>query len=159
MVASRLERGPSSGFVDRLPHFLLVDDDELIGRSVCRVLRLARPRWVLVPVTTASEAANELAQRPYDVLIADLALQHGLPGTALLEYTRYRHPVVARVVFSALADQARHHPEVQAAHGVLQKPTTPQELVSALAVALRTGAGMRSALLAPRTAIQRSFAG
>ena len=159
MVASRLERGPSSGFVDRPPHFLLVDDDELIGRSVCRVLRLARPRWVLVPVTTASEAANELAQTSYDVLIADLALQQGWPGTALLEYTRCRHPEVARVVFSALADQARHHPEVRAAHGVLPKPTTPQELVSVLAMALRTGAGIRSTLLAPRSASQRSVAG
>ncbi len=148
MSTSRFERGPQSGPVDRLPHFLLVDDDELISRSVCRVLRVARPRWVLVSVATAAEAARELSQRQYDVLIADLALP-GVPGTALLEYARCRHPGVARVVFSALADRAQHHPEVQAAHGVLEKPTSPDELVSALAIALRTGAGIRSTLRPP----------
>jgi DNA-binding NarL/FixJ family response regulator len=148
MSTWRCERGPQSGPVDRLPHFLLVDDDELISRCVCRVLRVARPRWVLVSVATAAEAARELSRQEYDVLIADLALP-GLPGTALLEYARCRHPSVARVVFSALADRARHHPEVQAAHGVLEKPTTPDELVSALAVALRTGAGIRNTLRPP----------
>ena len=159
MSTSRLERGPRSGPVDRLPHFLLVDDDELISRCVCRVLRVARPRWILQAVATAAEAARELARCQYDVLIADLALP-GLPGTALLEYARYRHPGVARVVFSALADGARCHPEVRAAHGVLEKPTTPDELVSMLAAALRTGAGIRNTMRPPSfTAPPQSLVG
>ncbi len=155
---SRFGQGPQSGVVDRMPHFLLVDDDEVICRSVGRVLRLARPRWVLVSVGSASDAARELSYRQYDVLIADLQLP-GLPGTALLEYTRHRYPGVARVVFSALASSARHHPEVQVAHGVLEKPTTPQELVSALASALRTGAGIRAAMRPPSMPPARSLAG
>ena len=133
---------------DRVPHFLLVDDDELITRSVCRVLRVARPRWALVAVPSASAAARELARRDFDVVIADLALP-GLPGTALLEYVRHRYPGCVRVVFSGLVEVAEQHPEVQQAHEVLAKPTTPEELVSALARALRTGAGMRITLRPP----------
>lgn len=157
MSIARQGRGPEGGPVERLPHFLLVDDHELIGRSVTRVLRIARPRWVLVTVATASEGARELAQREYDVLIADLALPD-LPGTALLEYARDRHPGVARVVFSAIADRALHHPEVQAAHHVLAKPTTPEDLVSALASALRIGAGLRHSLRPPSAAPARCVA-
>ena len=133
---------------DRVPHFLLVDDDELITRSVCRVLRVARPRWALVAVPSASAAVRELARRDFDVVISDLVLP-GLPGTALLEFVRSRYPKSVRVVFSGLVEVAARHPEVQEAHEVLAKPTTPQDLVSALARALRTGAGMRITLRPP----------
>ncbi|MBN2192291.1 MAG: response regulator transcription factor [Polyangiaceae bacterium] len=137
---------------ERRPRFLLADDDELITRSVTRVLRLARPRWEVTTVATASEGARVLERIGFDMVVVDLALP-GLPGTALLEFARVRHPTVARVVFSVLADGAEHHPEVCAAHSVLVKPTTAEELVSALASALRQNAServlARTARLAP----------
>lgn len=136
--------GPASARLpsERCPRFLLVDDDELVTRSVTRVLRLARPRWLVTAVATAAEGARELERSDYDVAIVDLALP-GLPGTALLEAMRVRHAEVTRVVFSALAREAAEHPEVQAAHAVLQKPTTADRLVSALATVVRQRAGAR----------------
>gem|GEM_PF-1572084 len=127
----------------RCPRLLIVDDDEVSTRSVTRVLRLARPRWEVAVLESATAAARELEQGGYDLLVVDLALP-GLPGTALLEVARLRHPGVARVVFARLDRGLRHHPEVGAADAVLARPASPDEIVSALALALRTSANRRA---------------
>ncbi len=129
--------------IERCPRLLVVDDAEVSTRSVTRVLRLARPRWEVTALGTATEAARELGRGDYDLLMVDLALP-GLPGTALLEVARLRHPGVARVVFARLGDGTERHPEVRGADAVLARPATPDELVSALALALRTSATRRT---------------
>jgi len=120
-----------------------VDDDEVSTRSVTRVLRLARPRWEVTVLESATAAARELKHGDYDLLVVDLALP-GLPGTALLEVARLRHPGVARVVFARLGHGLGQHPEVRAADAVLARPASPDDLVSALALALRTSARRRA---------------
>jgi len=137
--------GPVStrGAIERCPRLLVVDDDEVSTRSITRVLRLARPRWAVTVLGTVTEAARELERGDYDVAVVDLALP-GLPGTALLEVARLRHPGVARVVFARLGLGAERHPEVRDADAVLARPAAPDQLVSALALALRTSASRRA---------------
>jgi CheY-like chemotaxis protein len=127
---------------ERCPRILIVDEEEIASQSITRVLGLARPRWQVTALDSASLAARELERADYDVVVVDLSLR-GLPGTALLEVARVRHPLTTRVVCSRQR-RGEVHPEVRAADAVLGKPAPADDLVSVLALAVRRSASRRA---------------
>jgi HD-like signal output (HDOD) protein len=106
---------------------VVADDDELILRSLRRLLRDKTSEWDLLFTTDADTAARGLDEVGVRVLVSDFRMKVG-NGTKLLEVARERHPEVARIVLSgdATADAALHL--VPAAHQFLAKPFEPDRL-------------------------------
>lgn len=106
---------------------VVADGDELILRSLRRLLRDKTGEWDLLFTTDAEAAARGLDEAPVRVLVSDFRMKVG-NGTKLLDVARERHPEIVRIVLSgdATADAALHL--VPAAHQFLAKPFEPDRL-------------------------------
>lgn len=99
-----------------LPHFhaegiggpvvLFVDDDQAILDSLRRGLVYAHGDWTLLFAEGGAQALEIMTCLKVDAIVSDLAMP-GMDGTALLAQVRERHPQVARIVLSGLADLHR----------------------------------------------------
>ncbi len=97
----------------------------IVLRAVDRMLRSAHPEWEIVGVRSAEEALEQLDERSFDVLVADLDMP-GLGGARLIATVAERHPKMVRIVHSA------------------QIETASDELVAlAFDIVLKSGAGSR----------------
>lgn len=125
---------PGSGFVERAPRILIVDDDVLILRTLARLLRHARPSWELVMATNAADALALLARASVDVLVTDMVMP-GMPGAELIELVRATHPNVRCIVHSTRAHGVPASVMTEAV-AVLQKPVSMKVFVAAIEGAL-----------------------
>src|SRR5436190_807318 len=80
---------------------LFVDDDELILRSVDRVLRrhAEEARWELHFATDGEFALQQLAQTAFDVVVADAQMPR-MSGTAFLRRVQESYPGIVRILMS-----------------------------------------------------------
>lgn len=121
---------------------LLVDDDHLIRRAMCRVLECRG--YPTVAVGTQDEALEILARDRFAVAIVDLNLRGGHSGTSLVQAMRRegdRTPVVA---FSgAPHSDPRARLMARDCAVFLSKPASSDELIRAIerAVATRPESG------------------
>ena len=111
-------------------HILLVDDEEAIVYVFKRYLERAGYR-----VTAALDPQQALAigsAGGIDLLVTDFRMP-GMSGTELLARLHERHPGLPALIVTA------YGAEIEAAPGVrvLSKPLPSQELVDAVALALR----------------------
>ncbi|HTA91504.1 MAG TPA: response regulator, partial [Polyangiaceae bacterium] len=80
---------------------LFVDDDELILRSIERVLKrhALESSWELGFVNNGESALHRLDDAAFDVVLAD-AQMPGMSGTALLRRVQETNPGIVRILLS-----------------------------------------------------------
>jgi len=106
-----------------LRRILFVDDDDLILRSIARVLKqhALESGWELSFVTDGDEALKLLAQAPFDVVLVDAQMPR-MSGATLLARVQELYPNTVRIVLSGHSDAAVLRPALRYAHQVMQKP-------------------------------------
>jgi HD-like signal output (HDOD) protein/ActR/RegA family two-component response regulator len=125
---------------------LFVDDDELILRSVERVLR--RPAlesgWELCFATSGEAALEEMARSPVEVLLVDANMAK-MSGATLLRKVQERDPAVVRILLSGHTGLDVLRTALPYAHQFLPKPCDGQLLRSTL----DSACGLRGLLARP----------
>jgi len=125
---------------------LFVDDDELILRSMERVLR--RPAlengWELCFATDGDSALVEMSKSPVEVLLAD-ANMGKMSGAALLRKVQERDPAVVRILLSGHTGLDTLRTALPYAHQFLPKPCDGQ----LLRATLESACALRSLLAKP----------
>jgi len=117
---------------------LVVDDDEVLGQVLTRVL--TRDGRTIVPATTMAQAL-EAARRTHPRLaLLDLCLPDG-DGTDLARELQREFPDIPLILMTAYPLRLREHPELtEPFTRVLTKPLNLQELRQAVDAALTDGA-------------------
>jgi HD-like signal output (HDOD) protein/ActR/RegA family two-component response regulator len=125
---------------------LFVDDDELILRSMERVLRrpAAESGWELCFATDGPMALEELARSPVEVMLVDANMAK-MSGATLLKKVQERDPAVVRILLSGHTGLDVLRTALPYAHQFLPKPCDGQLLRSTLDSACR----LRSLLARP----------
>jgi DNA-binding NtrC family response regulator len=84
-----------------VPSVLLADDEPSVSEALSPLLELAGMH--VQAVATPEEAERALAERAYDLLIADLSFtgQRGVEGLALIERAKRAFPALRAVLFTA----------------------------------------------------------
>lgn len=112
---------------------LFVDDDDLVLRSLERVLR--RPAtengWELCFATDGDSALTELSRSPVEVMVVD-ANMGKMSGTALLRRVQECDPGVVRILLSGQSGLDLLRSALPYAHQFLPKPCDGQLLRSTL---------------------------
>ncbi len=125
---------------------MFVDDDELILRSMERVLR--RPAqengWQLCFATDGEAALEEMARSPVEVLLADANMAK-MSGATLLRKVQERDPAVVRILLSGHTGLEVLRMALPYAHQFLPKPCDGQLLKSTL----DSACGLRGLLARP----------
>lgn len=125
---------------------LFVDDDELILRSVERVLRrpAAENGWELCFATDGPAALDELARAPVEVMLVDATMAK-MSGATLLKKVQERDPAVVRILLSGHTGLDVLRGALPYAHQFLPKPCDGQLLRSTL----ESACGLRGLLARP----------
>jgi DNA-binding response OmpR family regulator len=114
---------------------LVVDDERAIRELVRRLLVSAG--YDCATAGGSAEAAELMARKAFDLLLADLQLP-GESGLDLLARVRDRHPNTAAIVMSGVHDpQLADASRCLGASGYLVKPFSPEELQTEVLDALR----------------------
>jgi HD-like signal output (HDOD) protein/ActR/RegA family two-component response regulator len=125
---------------------LFVDDDELILRSMERVLRrpAAESGWELCFATDGEAALEEMARAPVEVILVDANMAK-MSGSALLRRVQERDPAVVRILLSGHTGLDILRSALPYAHQFLPKPCDGQLLRSTL----ESACGVRNLLARP----------
>ena len=154
-----------------MQRILFVDDDELILRSVGRLLRhhAEQAGWELSFTTDGDAALSLLEQQAFDVILIDAHMPR-MSGTALLRRVQELHPGIVRILLSGHTDLDLLRTALPLAHQFIAKPYDSQRLKTTLENAcglrdilgrpeLRTLVGSSNQLpSAPRTYVEISNA-
>jgi len=130
---------PSLFPTPRRARILVVDDDELVLRSIGRLLRGRDAGWDVLFLGSGEAALRELARAPVDVIVSDVHMG-ALGGARLLAHVQENYPDVARIILSGESDPRIAFRTVSFAHQFLAKPFDAERLKSTLgrACALRS---------------------
>jgi HD-like signal output (HDOD) protein/ActR/RegA family two-component response regulator len=125
---------------------LFVDDDELILRSMERVLRrpAAESGWELCFATDGDAALEEMARQPVEVMLVDANMAK-MSGATLLRKVQERDPAVVRILLSGHTGLDVLRTALPYAHQFLPKPCDGQLLRSTL----DSACGLRGLLARP----------
>jgi diguanylate cyclase (GGDEF)-like protein len=132
---------------ERAGRVLVVDDDEFVGATACRILERHGMRTVHVP--SIREAMAELSQ-PTDVMLVDIGLPDG-DGWDLITHVRASamHALMPMVVMTGLLDSAD---VLNRAYDLsceyLGKPFAPEALIAKIESARRMVAAVAPAVVA-----------
>lgn len=108
---------------------LVLDDEELIRRTVGRVLRQAG--YDVQEAATPTEAREIIEGRPVDLLLCDLALE-GLQGREAAIMLQARRPEM-RVLYMSGSSEAEFREELEQREAVfLAKPFELSDLLAAV---------------------------
>ncbi len=107
---------------------LLVEDDELVRRTITEVLSYAS--WSVVSAACGEDAlhALESAVEPFDVLVTDLSMP-GMSGRELGKAVRISHPTL-KIIYVSGFDPEYDDPEAESIT-ILAKPFTIDDLENA----------------------------
>lgn len=124
---------------------LFVDTDRNLLREIELALRSAQGDWSVVPAPSAAEAADQLARRAFDAVVADGAVL-GADGTPFLDEVAERQPSAIRILVSSQPGQRTAAPGASA-HQHLVKPLHTGAVFQRLSQALRLGESLSDASL------------
>jgi two-component system response regulator YesN len=116
-----------------------VEDDLVVGRSLCRALAALRPDFNVELATSGEAALHELRSASYDVVVTDLDMGR-VSGSALLQTLAREFPKVVRIVHSSRMEASLENELRLLIHAALLKPADPAALVRAIASELSKGA-------------------
>ena len=125
------------------PRVLFVDDEHRVLEGLRLTLRHKSEDWQIEFADSGSEALTLIAQRPFDVLVADLRMP-GLSGGQLLERVQQLSPGTVRMVLTAHADLEAAARLVPIAHRFLMKPCSSAVIVDAVDRAAHLRAKLRA---------------
>jgi DNA-binding NtrC family response regulator len=115
---------------------LVVDDDLIVGRSLCRALQALRPDFRVEFAMSGEAALSMLASSRYDVVVTDLEMGR-VSGQDLLRILVREYPAVRRVVHSSHIGPSQVDELRQLVHKALDKPAHPSHLLHAIEEALQ----------------------
>ena len=121
------------------PRILLVDDDELLRRTLVRILALT---YDVTVAPHGAKALEILAAETFDAILTDLEMPH-LGGDGIVRWLEEHQPAMASRVVVMTGGAKR--PEQMAwlqrfdTDRVLPKPSTAAEIVRALQAVLGRG--------------------
>ncbi len=112
---------------------LFVDDDDLILRSIERVLKrhAQESSWELHFVTDGDTALERLAAQPFDVVLVDAHMPR-MSGTTLLRRVQELHPGMVRILLSGHTGLDVLRTSLSLAHQFIAKPCDAQLLKTTL---------------------------
>ena len=114
---------------------LLIDDDELIRKSVCKVLELEP--YDVHAVASARKAMEYLDSEKVDIVITDIFMPI-TDGFEIIEEIHIKHPVVKIIAMTGGVDHlfdpdtALDVAERTGAHCVIKKPCRGKEILEAV---------------------------
>ena len=117
------------------PKVLVVDDDEVVGRSFDRVL--SEKGYSVSTALNGQEALNKLGRKDYDVVFTDIKMP-GMDGFEVAKRIRDKcpwTPVVIVTGYGSAANEAKA--EVLGVSGFVRKPLTPEMIEGITRKALR----------------------
>jgi len=117
---------------------LFVDDELLILRGLQRALRSMAQDCEMEYVSSGAQAIERLAQKAFDVVVADMGMPH-MNGAELFNEVMKHHPQTSRIILSALSDRAM---TTKCAYLYLDKPCAPDALKAAIYRAIASGASL-----------------
>ena len=125
---------------------LFVDDDDLILRSIERVLKrhAQDSRWELHFVTDGDAALEQLTRQAFDVVLVDAHMPR-MSGTTLLRRVRELYPGMVRILLSGNTSLDVLRTSLPLAHQFIAKPCDGQLLKTTL----DNACGIRSVLSRP----------
>jgi DNA-binding NtrC family response regulator len=115
---------------------LFVDDEPKVLEALRRMLRKQRPEWDMEFVSGGSQALEQMARSPFDVVVSDIRMP-GMDGTQLLTEIRERYPHTVRIILSGQYDGQALLGAVRVAHHHLNKPCDPDTLTATVQQACR----------------------
>jgi DNA-binding NtrC family response regulator len=124
---SRLRSQSTSSNLPAVASVLVVDDDLVVGRSLCRALQALRPDFRFELATSGEAALAHVRQNPCDVIVTDLDMGR-VSGSELLEILARDYPRILRIVHSSqnealISLELRH-----LVHASLDKPARPTHI-------------------------------
>lgn len=128
---------------------LILEDDELIRRLIAVTLR--RDGHEVVETADGHDTIRLYREsmetgRPFDLVLSDLTIIHGLGGVETIRALREMDPGVVAIVSSGYSDApAMARPEAFGFSAVLPKPYPPRELRSLVGDMLKRPRSQRSA--------------
>ena len=136
----------STGRCPEPRRILFVDDDDLILRSIERVLKrhALESSWELHFMNDGDKALARLEQLPFDVIFVDADMPR-MSGTALLRRVQETQPGIVRILLSGHTGLDALRPALPYAHQFIAKPCNGQVLRSTL----ESACGIRSILNRP----------
>ncbi len=139
-----------------MPTIALIDDEELILKSLSRLMR--KTDWEVLAFADPTEALARLADRDIDIVVSDYRMPE-MTGVEFLNCFKEHHPDTLRIILSGQADMqgvlnAVNQSEV---YRYMLKPWEDEELLHTLRTALRYNDLLReNAELAEVVRFQRS---
>lgn len=115
---------------------LFVDEDVRVHQSLRRIVVAGRLPIELMLTASARQAERILSSRPCDVIVTDARLPD-MAGTQLLTLVRERRPMTMRILMTSEAEDGVVSSLLAAAHQLLNKPASPEELLEAVQSASR----------------------
>jgi len=115
---------------------LFVDDEEMVLRSIARLLRPLAREWEMEFVGSGASALNRMSQARFDVVVSDMRMP-GMNGAELLNEVMKRYPKTVRIILSGFADRELILKCIGSTHQYLAKPCDEHELKMALLRAAR----------------------
>ena len=106
---------------------LFVDDEPNVLSALRRMFHDMRGDWDMAFVTDARDGLSLLAERPFDVVVADMRMP-GMDGAVFLREAQNLCPGAIRIVLSGHSDRDMILQTVRPAHQFLPKPCQPDEL-------------------------------
>ena len=123
---------------DRQPGILVVDDEEIVGRTV--KLALASITDDVVVVHSGADAVNLCQERAFDIVVSDMRMPE-MDGVTLLRLLAHDFPSMRRVILTGHADMQQTLAAINSGrvHRYLTKPCPLDELVDAVNEELELG--------------------
>lgn len=100
MFSEAIRSSPERSVCDDRPRVLLVDDDADVIHTLCNILR--QEHYEVVAAASSGDALRAVTERPYDVLLIELALTEP-DGLSVLTEVRQRAPATSCIVLTGYA--------------------------------------------------------
>jgi YesN/AraC family two-component response regulator len=134
---------------------LLVDDDEVVRYSLCKILE--QDGFAVTTAANVSEALKHINSTVFDVLLTDLHMPGAGDGLTVVSAMRHSNPKAVTMVLTAFPEmEAAACAILQQTDQILVKPMEVMALVEAIKQRVETGAPLPRVTESVAAILQRS---
>jgi CheY-like chemotaxis protein len=134
---------------------LLVDDDEVVRYSLCKILE--QDGFAVTTAANVPEALKHINSTVFDVLLTDLHMPGAGDGLTVVSAMRHSNPKAVTMVLTAFPEmEAAACAILQQTDQILVKPMEVMALVEAIKQRLKTGAPLPRVTESVAAILQRS---